>query len=99
MQPDAEKKERPIEQGSCEARDRGRRRQAVEVRVAHGGCDEQQRVQREGRAEAPRSEVLGVRRVREGAGDGMQRRTGLAALEVVAARAAPKQQRGHFCGA
>ena len=56
------------------------------------------RLQREGQAEAPRSEVVGVRRVREGAGDGVQRRTGLAALEVVAARAAPRQQRLHERG-
>ena len=94
MQPDAEKKHRPIEQGIRDDPDRGRQRQAVEVvRVAHGECGQHECVQREGQAEAPRSEVLGVRRVREGAGDGVQRRNGLAALEVVAARAAPRQQR------
>ena len=93
MQPDAEKQQRPIGQGRCDSRDRGRCAHKQVVRVARGDCRQQHRVQREGRAEAPRSEVLGVRRVREGAGDGVQRRTGLAALGVVAARAAPRQQR------
>ena len=83
MQPDAEKQQRPIGQGNCDSRDRGRCAHKQVVRVAHSECHQQHRVQREGRAEAPRSEVLGVRRVREGARDGVQRRTGLAALEVV----------------
>ena len=95
MQPDAEKKQRPIDQEVCEARDRGRCAHREEVRVGHDKCRQQRRMQMEGQTEAPRSEVLGVRRVREGAGDGVQRRTGIAALEVVAARAAPRQQRLH----
>ena len=63
MQPDAEKKRRPIDQGTCEFNDRGRCAQSQVVRVPRGECGQHERVQREGQAEAPRSEVLGVRRV------------------------------------